>query len=329
MRPKHSIACAAAVLLLSVFVDAGAQQPAAPPAQQPAAPAAPQPAVTPAQPPAGQPPGGRGRGRGTFPNTQRPLADPATIQRGNTLYGINCRLCHGADLRGGDLGGINLLRSALVLSDQNGELILPVVKQGRQREGMPPMPPLPLPDDDVRAIAAYIHSVTATMAGQGGPPPGPPVELNIVVGDAAAGEKYFAANCASCHSTSGDLRGLASRYPSPMQLQNTWVGGVPAFGGGRGRGGPPAANAGPARVPKPVTVTVTLASGQRYEGRLDRIDDFVVSLTQADGTPKTFRRNGSVPAVKITDPLDAHKKMLVKYTDKDMHDVTAYLVTLK
>jgi cytochrome c oxidase cbb3-type subunit III len=322
MRPNHVIACAAAVLLLSVFVDAGAPQPAAPTGNQPVA--------APAQPPAGQPPaGGRGRGRGTFPNTQRPLADPAIIQRGNTLYGINCRLCHGADLRGGDLGGINLLRSALVLSDQNGELILPVVKEGRQREGMPPMPALPLPDDDIKAIAAYIHSVAATMAGQGGPPPGPPVELNIVLGNAAAGEKYFAANCASCHSASGDLRGLASRYPSPMQLQNTWVGGVPA-GGGRGRGGPPAGNAGgPARVAKPVTVTVTAADGQRFEGRLDRIDDFIVTLTQADGTPRTFRRNGNVPAVQITDPLEAHKKMLVKYTDKDMHDVTAYLVTLK
>jgi cytochrome c oxidase cbb3-type subunit 3 len=225
---------------------------------------------------------------------------------------------------------VNLLRSALVLSDQNGELILPVVKEGRQRPGMPVMPPIPLPDDDVKAIAAYIHSVAATMAGQGGPPPGPPVELNIVVGDAAAGQKYFAANCASCHSPTGDLQRLASRYPSPMQLQNTWVAGVPSPGGGRGRpGGPPAGAAEPPRVPKPVTVVVTTADGQRYEGRLDRIDDFIVSLTQADGTPKTFRRNGDVPRVQITDPLEAHKKMLVKYTDKDMHDVTAYLVTLK
>lgn len=282
-------------------------------------------------PPAGGTPQGGGRGaaqpggRGgqTFPNRQRQLADQATIQRGNTLYGINCRLCHGADLRGGDLGGVNLLRSALVLSDKEGEQILPVVKEGRQRPGMPPMPPIPLPDDDIKAIAAYIHSVTATMAGQGGPPPGPPVELNIVVGDPAAGQKYFAANCAGCHSPTGDLQGLASRYPSPMQLQNTWVGGVPQ--GGRGAPGGAAAP----RVPKPVTVVVTTADGQRYEGRLDRIDDFIVSLTQADGIPKTFRRNGNVPAIQITDPLDAHKKMLVKYTDKDMHDVTAYLVTLK
>ena len=143
MRPKFAIACAAAVLFASVFADAGARS---------------SPHRHRKRPPAAQPPAG-GRGRGTFPNTQRALADPAIIQRGNALYGINCRLCHGADLRGGDMGGINLLRSQLVLSDQNGELILPVVTEGRQRPGMPPMPPLPLPDDDIKAIAAYIHSV--------------------------------------------------------------------------------------------------------------------------------------------------------------------------
>jgi cytochrome c oxidase cbb3-type subunit 3 len=83
------------------------------------------------------------------------------------------------------------------------------------------------------------------------------------------------------------------------------------------------------RPPAQVTVAVTLPTGERVEGRLDRIDDFVVTLTQADGTPRTFRRSGSVPQVQITDPLAAHKQLLPKYTDKDIHDVTAYLVTLK
>ena len=159
------LAAAAAVLSTAIYSGAAAQG---------AAPQGPPAAGTPQRgaPPAGAPQGGGqpgGRGGQTFPNRQRALADPATIQRGNTLFGINCRLCHGADLRGGDMGGVNLLRSALVLSDQEGELILPVVKEGRQRPGMPPMPPLPLPDDDIKAIAAYIHSVAATMAGQGGP----------------------------------------------------------------------------------------------------------------------------------------------------------------
>ena len=78
-----------------------------------------------------------------------------------------------------------------------------------------------------------------------------------------------------------------------------------------------------------MTVTVTLANGQRVEGRLDRIDDFVVTLTPADGVQRTFRRAGAVPQVQITDPLAGHKQLWTKLTDKDMHDVTAYLVTLK
>jgi len=319
MRPNVTLAAAAAILLSSMYAGVGAQSP---PAQTP-------PAQTP--PAAGRGAGAPGRGGGQgFPKTQRPPADPAIVERGTTLYGINCRLCHGADLRGGDLGGVNLLRSQLVLSDQEGELILPVVHGGRNNPGMPPMPPLPLPDDDVKAIATYIHSVMAKSPGQGGPPPGPPVVLNIVVGDAAAGQRYFAANCASCHAATGDLQGLATRYPDPMQLQNTWVGGRGGGGrGGRGGFGAPAETAGPVRTPKPTTVVVTTASGERVEGRLDRIDDFIVILTPADGIQRSFRRSGAVPPVQITDPLAGHKQLLVKYTDKDIHDVTAYLVTLK
>jgi cytochrome c oxidase cbb3-type subunit 3 len=295
MRPNVTLAAAAAIFLSTMYAGLGAQ--------------------------------GRGAGQG-FPKTQRAPDDPAVVERGSTLYGINCRLCHGADLRGGDMGGINLLRSQLVLGDQNGEAILPVVHGGRNTPGMPPMPPIPLPDDDVRAIATYIHSVMARSPGQGGPPPGPPVVLNIVVGDAAAGQRYFAANCASCHSATGDLQGLATRYPEPMQLQNTWVGGRGQAGGrgGRGAGGDaPAA----ARAPKPTTVTVTTPAGERVEGRLDRIDDFIVILTPADGVQRSFRRSGAVPQVQVNDPLAGHKALLTKYTDKDIHDVTAYLVTLK
>jgi cytochrome c oxidase cbb3-type subunit 3 len=306
---RHTIAAAAAALLVTSLysVSATARAPQGPPQQ------------------------GGGRGRGTFPAQQRELASPEVIERGNTLYGINCRLCHGPDLRGGDLGGVNLLRSAVVLGDKEGELIYPIVHNGVNKPGQPPMPPFPLSEDDVKAIAAYIHSVTARMAGQGGPPPGPAVELDILVGNAAAGQKYFAANCATCHAADGDLKGIASRYATPVQLQNAWVagGGGGGRGGRGGRGGPAAADflggqGGPApRVPKPVTVAVTTADGQKIEGRLDRIDDFLVTLIQADGTSRTFRRNGNTPAVQITDPLEGHKQLLVKLTDKDMHDVTA------
>jgi len=269
--------------------------------------------------------GGGGRQAPTsFPAQQRAI-DTALAARGNTLYGTHCRTCHGADLRGGERGGTNLLRSALVLNDQAGELIFPVVRDGRNPQGRPPMPPLPLKEEDVQAVAAYIHSVAARMAGQGGPPPNAePAALNILVGNAAAGQKYFDANCASCHSASGDMQGVATRYATPMALQNAWVSG----GGGGGRGGR-GADPAPARERKPVTVSVTAADGQRYEGRLDRIDDFYVSLVQADGTLKTFRRNGNIPAIQITDPLEGHRKFWVKISDKEIHDVTAYLVTLK
>jgi cytochrome c oxidase cbb3-type subunit 3 len=226
------------------------------------------------------------------------------------------------------MGGVNLLRSQLVLNDNNGELILPVVQNGRQNPGMPVMPPFPLPPDDVKAIAEYIHSVLATARPQGAPPPGAEVSLNILVGDAKAGAAYFASKCAACHSATGDLQGIATRVPEPIQLQNLWVAG---FGGG-GRGGrraPPVAASLESPGPRQVTATVTTPDGQRVEGRLDRIDDFIVTLTPADGIQRTFRRNGDTPKVEINDPLDGHKKLLVQYTDKDIHDVTAYLVTLK
>jgi cytochrome c oxidase cbb3-type subunit 3 len=307
-------------------VQIGAQGPPAPAAQGRGGQAAPATPATPAQPPAGRG-GGRGRGQATFPAQQRPPGDPAAIARGEQIYGATCRACHGPDLRGGDMGGPNLLRSQIVLNDQNGELLIPIVQNGRQTAGMPPRPPRQMSEDDVRAVAAYIHSVAATARGQGAPPAGEPVELDIVVGDAAAGKAYFEKTCASCHSATGDLAGLASRLPSPTDVQNAWVAG--GGRGGRGRG-PAPAPAGPASNDKrTVTVTVTQQNGQKIEGRLERIDDFLVLVGMPDGTTRSIRRDGDVPRVEIHDPLEGHKKLLLTYTDKDMHDVTAYLVTLK
>jgi cytochrome c oxidase cbb3-type subunit III len=314
MTIRIGITAAALAWLVAFMAHPAAQAPPAGPPQQPAPQGG-------AQPPAGRGGGQRGGGRATFPAQQRTLADAATIARGKTLYEVNCRACHGADLRGGDIGGPNLLRSQLVLNDQHGELILPVVKNGRQNPGMPPMPAVPLSDEDVKAVAEYIHSVAFTMRGQGSPPPGEEVELNIVVGDAKAGAAYFASRCASCHSATGDMQGIASRISSPLQLQNHWITG----GGGRGRGG----GAPGSPVSRPVTVTVAQANGSKVEGRLVRIDDFSVTLVTADGTQQTFRRNGDTPKVQVNDPLEPHMKLLTGYTDKDIHDVTAYLVTLK
>jgi cytochrome c oxidase cbb3-type subunit 3 len=264
--------------------------------------------------------GGRRGGGGFVPGQQRPPGDPAQIERGKALYGINCTGCHGADLRGGDMGGPNLLRSQAALSDVAGELITPIINGSRQSGGMPA---IPLSADDAKAVAAFVRSVEATIGRQGTPPSAGVAPPSIVVGDAREGQAYFSARCASCHSVTGDLQGIASKIPDPKVLQNTWVTGGGRRGGGGGGGAPDAASN------RAVTATVTLPSGERVEGRLLRIDDFLVTVSLADGTEHTFRRNGDAPKVEIHDPMKVHRDLLSVYTDKDMHDVTAYLVTLK
>jgi cytochrome c oxidase cbb3-type subunit 3 len=256
-----------------------------------------------AEVPAQRPPGG------FVPGAVRPPIDPAVVARGKTLYGINCQGCHGQDLRGGDLGGPNLLRSQVALSDHDGELIVPIIQGARQSMGMPR---IELSLDDSKTVAAYVRSVIGTI-GVAGVPPEAQKPLSIVTGNAAEGEAYFNLKCKSCHSPQGDLQGIASRVNNPKKLQNLWL-------GGSIRG---AAN-------KPVaTVTVTLASGEIVEGRLVHIDDFLVTLKLPDGTSRSFRRNGYLPKILVRDPLQAHKDLLPVYTDKDIHDLTAYLVTLK
>ena len=313
-RVTHALA--ATGLVASMFVVAGAQQ-------QP---------VTPAPPPQGTPPpaGGRGQGRGTnpgtFPAQQRPPGDPAVIARGKTLYEATCAFCHGKDLRGGDMNGPNLLRSEVTLTDKAGELILPIVHGSRAEKGMPP---IAMPDPDVIAVAEYIHSMLALSPRQGMPPPGEePVVLNILVGDSAAGEKYFAAKCASCHSASGDLQGIATRVEDPKTLQNLWVSGGAAGGrGGRGRGAAP--NASGAPNPRAIVATITLPRGEKVEGRLVRLDDFYVAIADADGSIRSFTRRDGIPKVDLKDPAEGHRKLLGELTDADMHNVTAYLATLK
>jgi cytochrome c oxidase cbb3-type subunit 3 len=249
-----------------------------------------------------------------FPAQLRPPDDPQVVVRGKRVYEFSCRACHGADLRGGDMGGPNLLRSEVMLSDNKGERLRPILQGSRVR-----MPAIDLPPDDVGAVAAYVRSVLAQGRAQGAPPAAPPAPLNILVGDAEQGRTYFEAKCSACHSVTGDLQGIGSRVAEPVELQNLWVGG--------GKQEPTDLTRPP--TPRDVMVVVTPPAAPPIEGRLDRIDDFAVTLILLDGIRRTIRRVGDVPKVEIRDPLAMHKQLLQIYTDRDIHNVTAYLVKVK
>jgi len=280
------------------------------------------PAPSPAQP-AGQAPasaGGRGGraggGGGGAAYPQHAQADPAQIARGKLLFGVNCTFCHGSDARGGEVGP-NLLRSAVVLQDQNGELIAPIVHGGRAQQGMPRVD---ISDEQIKEVAAWLHHFNAT----GKTVMYNSAEINILTGNAQAGAAYFQKTCASCHSVSGDLAGIGSRIAEPKTLQQTWL--LPGGeGGGSGRY---SAKALGLHIP-PITVTVTLPSGKTIEGNLVSISDFYVGLTNETDGSRGFRRDGDLPKVEIHDPLAPHRELLQKIADRDVHDVTAYLVTLQ
>jgi mono/diheme cytochrome c family protein len=227
------------------------------------------------------------------------VTDPEAVARGKALYdAYGCAFCHGADTRGGN-GGPSLLRSQLVQRDERGETIGPAV-----RNGMPntTMVGFALEPEQIADIAEFLHSFELDSRDPARQRP-----ASIVTGNARAGQRYFDANCAECHSVSEDLRGLATRYPDPVELQTNWL--MP-------------------REAPPVTATVTTPDGAATAGRLARIDEFVVSIALEDGTQRSFKRVGAVPQVELNDPLAAHKALLPMYTDPDIHDVTAYLATI-
>lgn len=237
--------------------------------------------------------------------------DPAAYERGAKLYTSYCAGCHGANARGGP-GAPDLVRSLLVLDDEKGLLIAPVLRNGRPDAGMPKMG---LTEPQIADLVAWLHVQTyaaghrTTYAFQ-----------DVLTGDPRKGEAYFQTTCAGCHSPTGDLKGIGARYDA-FSLQARWL--QPR--GGRGARGSRGGNSNRADI----TVTVTLPSGQKVSGKLDRIDDFNVSLRDSSGEYHSFSRQGDVPKVEVHDPLKPHIDLLAKYSDADIHNITAYLVTLK
>ena len=243
-----------------------------------------------------------------------PRFDQAAVERGQRLFVAQCGFCHGSNATGGQ-SGPDLIRSVLVMDDENGKELGEFLKVGRPDKGMPKFE---LSEEQNRDIATFLHQRITAAANRGSYK-----ILNIVVGDAKAGEAFFngAGKCNTCHSPTGDLKGIGAKY-DPVTLQGRIVmpRGRGGFGGGRGRGGPP----GPV-----VTVTVTLPSGQSFSGALVRITDFDVTLRDADGVLRSFTREDDTPKVQTKDPLQAHIDLLARWKDSDIHNLTAYLVTLK
>jgi mono/diheme cytochrome c family protein len=251
------------------------------------------------------PPPRRGGGGRTYPTYEA-----GAVERGQKQFLATCAFCHGSNAKGGE-SGPDLLRSVIVLDDDHGNKIGPVILHGRPDKGMPKFD---LTKEQISDISAFLlDRITAASLR------GTYQILNIVVGDANIGQAYFEQHCTSCHSVTGDLAHIAAKY-SPVDLQQRIV--MPR----QGRSGFMQATA---PETKPITVTVTLRSGQSFIGNLERIDDFNVSLADSNGDYHSFTRNGDDPKVEITDPLKPHTEMLSKYTDSDIHNLTAYLVTLK
>jgi mono/diheme cytochrome c family protein len=280
------------------------------------------PLILAAQPPAAAPASPAEPAAQAAPNTeQRPVRrhrpgdpypdyDAASVERGQSQFVSTCGFCHGSNAKGGETGP-DLLRSVVVLDDNHGEKIGEVVRNGRPDKGMPKFA---LTEAQISDIANFLHNSIKAASQRGSYQ-----ILNIVVGNPQAGQAYFEAKCASCHSVNGDLKGIGAKY-DPAALQDKFL--MPREERRRGPAGPVAKAA-------EVTVTVTLPSGEKVEGDLAHIDDFMVALTDSNGDYRSFTRNGDIPKVEIHDPLQAHSQMLPHYTDTDIHNLTAYLVTLK
>jgi cytochrome c oxidase cbb3-type subunit 3 len=225
--------------------------------------------------------------------------DPA-IERGHKQFEQTCGFCHGADATGAR--GPDLVRSPLVAHDVKGDLIGKVIREGRADKGMPP---LSLADPQVLDIATYLHARAAEASASSRVPTGYPVE-KLLTGNAEAGKAYFngAGGCINCHSPTGDLAGLAGKN-SPVDLQAHML--YP-------RG-------------KHITAVVTLSSGEEIKGPLAHADEFEIALRDGSGSYRSFPRDRV--KVELTDAQAAHRELLDKITQADIHNLFAYLESLK
>lgn len=243
-----------------------------------------------------------------------PQFDQAAVKRGQELLVERCGFCHGSNARGG-AGGSDLTRSPMVQEDENGKQLGEFLKVGRPEKNMPPFE---LTERELRDLAEFLHETIYQASNRDRYK-----ILDIVVGDPKAGEAYFKGNCSSCHSATGDLKSIGAKY-DPATLQGRML--MPRGG----RGGPPGRSAPAYMQPTAVKATVKLASGESVTGALVRLTDFDVTLYDPQARRmRSWLRNDGVPEVTLTDPLQAHIDMWRRWTDDDMHNVTAYLVSLK
>ena len=264
------------------------------------------------------------------------------ITRGQDSYNKTCGYCHGEKAKGGQVGP-DLIRSDVSLRDEDGIGMAEYLKGAVHQKAVK----LDLQQPLVYDVAAYIHSRIMNAANQRGD--GILVDAVAKAGNAKAGEAYFngAGGCTQCHSIEGNMKGIGSKYDI-VTLQDRVAmpsrggpgggrgggggggrGAAGASGGGRGGGGGGAVAADGPPNPLAITATVTLADGKKVEGTPVRVTDFEVVLRLADGTQQTWPREDGIPSVENHDPLARHIEILKTMTDQRMHDLTAYLATLK
>lgn len=274
-----------------------------------------------AAPPAG-PQGGRGRGVAPpdrpGPN-DRMVVDPAEVDPGRRIWAAECASCHADNARGTSTGP-NLVRSTIVLKDRYGSGLGPFLKEGHRMQSGRPSASLTEPQ--IVQLSHFLRqSVLDTLRAS------PLFDVkNVLTGDPKRGQAYFAGEgtCTTCHDPAKDLAGIGTRL-TPVNIQQRFI--FPGQSGrGRGAGAGAAAGATPSRTA--ITVTVTTPGGTAASGVLVEEDDFFVTLREPSGTVRTIRR---VPGTKVakTNPLQFHIDLLERITDRQMHDVVAYLETLK